>query len=106
MSLLTALITASGLAVANAGNASALGGETLVCRVTPGRTMAFSPSCSNSMGARSYQVTFWVQNETAPSTWRSSRHYLEKVMCWPGSVGWRTPLSRSKPRTLGMILTS
>lgn len=69
MSLLTALITASGLAVVTAGNASALGGETLVCRVTPGRTMAFYPTCSNSMGASSYQVTFWVQNETAPSTY-------------------------------------
>ena len=69
MSLLTALITASGLAVATADNASALGGETLTCRVTPGRTMQFNRTCSNSMGASSYQVTFWVQNETAPSTY-------------------------------------
>lgn len=69
ISLLTALITASGLAVVTAGNASALGGETLTCRVTPGRTLGFYPKCSNSMGASSYQVTFWVQNETAPSTY-------------------------------------
>jgi hypothetical protein len=69
MSLLTALITASGLAVATAGNASALGSESLVCRVTPSRTAPFNPSCSNNMGASSYQVTFWVQNETAPSTY-------------------------------------
>jgi hypothetical protein len=69
MSLLTALITASGLAVATAGNASALGGETLVCQVTPSSTAAFSPSCGNSMGATSYHVTFRVQNETAPSTY-------------------------------------
>lgn len=69
LSLLTALITASGLTVATAGDASALGGETLVCRVTPSRTAPFYPNCSNNMGASSYQVTFWVQNETAPSTY-------------------------------------
>jgi hypothetical protein len=69
MSLLTALITASGLAVATADNASALGGETLVCRVSPSRTAPFNPSCSNNMPASSYQVAFWVQNETAPSTY-------------------------------------
>jgi hypothetical protein len=69
LSLLTALITASGLAVATAGNASALGGESLVCGVYPSRTAALSPNCSNNMPASSYQVTFWVQNETAPSTY-------------------------------------
>lgn len=68
-SLLTALITAGGLAVAVAPDASALGGETLVCRVTPSRTAAFNPDCGNNMPASSYQVTFWVQNETAPSTY-------------------------------------
>jgi hypothetical protein len=84
LSLLTALVTASGLAVATADNASALGGETLVCRVTPSRTAPFYPTCGNNMGASSYQVTFWVQNETAPSTYAWS---ISADLRWTVSSG-------------------
>lgn len=83
-SLLTALITAGGLAVAIAPDASALGGESLVCRVGPSRTAAFNPSCSNNMPATSYGVTFWVQNETAPSTYAWS---ITSDLRWTVSSG-------------------
>ncbi|HST48100.1 hypothetical protein [Jatrophihabitans sp.] len=81
-SLLTALITASGLAVATAGSASALGGETLACRVTPGQVITYKQNCTNSMGASSYQISFRIQNETAPSTyaWSISSDLLTTVV--------------------------
>lgn len=68
MALLTALITACGLTVATAGEASALGGETLLCHVNP-TSLPYGSDCANNMGANSYQVIFWVQDETAPSTY-------------------------------------
>lgn len=84
MSLLTALITASGLAVATAGNASALGGESLVCRVTPSHSPYFDPDCDNDMAADSYQVTFLVHNQTAQSTYAWS---ISASLSWTVSSG-------------------
>lgn len=71
--LLTVLLTTVGGSLASAGNASALGGEWLGCRVLPASTNTFSSGCSNSQPASTYEVTFAVQNETAPSTYSWSR---------------------------------
>ena len=84
MSLLTALITASGLAVATAGNASALGGESLLCHVSPSHDPYGYQICDNDMYASSYQVTFAVRNVTAPSTYAWS---ISADLPWTVSSG-------------------
>jgi hypothetical protein len=59
-----------GLTVSNAGSASALGGETFGCKVSPGTVLTYNTYCNNHTKiASSYQVGFVVQNETAPSTY-------------------------------------
>ncbi|MDQ2836554.1 MAG: hypothetical protein M3Y42_18775 [Actinomycetota bacterium] len=68
LTLLAALVSACGLAVVTSGNASALGGETLGCRViagTPYYQDCYNPGPSDTY----YVVNFLVQNETGASTY-------------------------------------
>lgn len=78
--LLTALVTTLGGSLIGAGNASALGGEWLGCRVLPASTNSYSQTCSNSQPATTYEVTFAVQNETASSTYSWSRPSMYAVV--------------------------
>jgi len=57
--------TVLGIGVLSTGTASALGGETLVCRTA---NTGYSQYCVNN-AAPSYNAYFIVQNETAPSTY-------------------------------------
>lgn len=69
LALLVTTISALSLSVLGAGNASALGGETLGCRIAPGTILTFQQHCHTSKAANSFTVAFQVQNETAPSTY-------------------------------------
>jgi hypothetical protein len=51
-------------------NASALGGETLGCRVAPGHTFTFSEFCTNdSPSSSGYTIGFLVQNTSGTYTY-------------------------------------
>lgn len=53
-----------------ATNASALGGETLGCRVAPGHTFTFSDVCTNdSPSSSGYTIGFLVQNTSGSYTY-------------------------------------
>ncbi len=69
LALLAALATILGVTVLSPGNASALGGERLGCRVAPGTVFTYNQFCDNNQSAYQYSVAFLVQNETAPSTY-------------------------------------
>lgn len=69
LALLAALATILGLTVFSPGNASALGGEWLGCRIAPGTEFNFYQYCNNTKQAYQYSVAFVVQNETAASTY-------------------------------------
>jgi hypothetical protein len=61
----TAMVGAMAVATAMmpATNASALGGETLGCRVAPGHTFTFSSFCTNDSPSNSgYTIGYLVQN--------------------------------------------
>ena len=77
-----AAATILGMGLLPAGEASALGGEWLGCRVAPGTVFTFSQFCSNTANsASSYGVAFQVQSETAPSTysWSVPAEFVSRI---------------------------
>jgi hypothetical protein len=67
--LLAALATTLGVSISGAGSASALGGETLGCRIAPGTEFNFYQFCHNTQRANQYGVAFMVQNVTSSPTY-------------------------------------
>jgi hypothetical protein len=72
LGLLMGLLTFCSFTFFAAGDASALGGEWLGCRIAPGSEFNFYPACSNSQAAYQYTVAFMVQNESQSSTYNWS----------------------------------
>ena len=61
LSLLAVLVAALGLVVVSEGSASALGGESLLCRVAPAPvTTPFTNPCTPVLAASTYNVGFEV----------------------------------------------
>lgn len=58
--LLAAATLALGTSIVSAGSASAFGGESLGCQVSPGGYSPNTPSCGTSWPASSYQVSYNV----------------------------------------------
>lgn len=66
----TALVAAAGFSVLAAGPASALGGETFGCRISPGPAGSYSSNCHNSAKYHApYSAGFLVQGAAAGTTY-------------------------------------
>jgi|GEM_PF-1770231 len=68
--LLAALATLAAAGLFTPGPASALGGETFGCRISPNPTVPpYTSFCRNRQAASTYVAGFLVENVTAPSTY-------------------------------------
>lgn len=110
LNLLIGLVTLLGLTLVPTGNASALGGEWLGCRISPGNEFNFNQTCINQPGATQYGVAFMVQNETQSSTysWAIPSGYATKIYSGCASTNnWCTLLvGRSYQEiTMGVTIT-
>lgn len=82
-----------------ATNASALGGETLGCRVAPGHTFTFSNVCSNdSPTSTGYSIGFLVQNTsgTYAYAWSIPAHSSVSSGCTSTSSSCTISVSRGQ----------
>ena len=109
LSVLIGLVTFFTFTLFNAGNASALGGEWLGCRIAPGTEFNFYPTCVNTPnGATQYSVAFMVQNESQPSTysWAIPSGYETKIYTGCASTdNWCTLLVKAKYQDITMAVT-
>lgn len=67
--LAACVAVATSLTLGTASPALAFGGETFGCRIAPGTVLTWSPTCTNSMTATTYNVGFAVLNGSGAYTY-------------------------------------
>lgn len=108
LALMAVAGTTLALLVAGGGTASALGGESLGCRVAPGTVFTFNHVCSNNQGASSYTVGFLVQNETGTSSysWNVPTAYQSQIVGGCGSgQNWCTVSANNSDQEIYLTVT-
>lgn len=90
------------------GPASAFGGETVGCRISPGRTFTFTEFCTNDRPiGGTCTVAFAVQNLSGAGytfSWSLSGHYLAVVGgCGSTDSTCRVSVSRATQELVGSV---
>lgn len=107
IAVLTAVGTLAAAGLSATGTASALGGETFGCRVSPNPTVPpYTETCRNRQYASMYVAGFVVENVSAPSTYSWSIPSAYQGAVYAGCTSDRPDCGISMPNEDAQLTVS